>query len=346
MQLYLESQEIGKVHRERMLAELEQYVLKQQAAADRRRARFWRPDTSSIAAYEKSLEKYRSAFLRMLGKPAAGGRRPGRAPKADIERVAADDLGEISRMWIKTHPGLGTYGMFFAPRTPPPWPLVISQHGGGGTPELCSGLYGLSNYNDMTRRVLRRGFAVFAPQLLLWSEDRGPKHDRAWYDRRLKHMGSSIAALEVNRISRCLDYFACRKDIDPSRIGMIGLSYGGFYTLLAAAADTRIRAALTSCFFSNRRFYDWPDVQWQNAMNLFQDAETAMLVCPRALYIEVGAKDELFDIKHPPAEAAKVRAVYDRLGIPDRFAYREHPGGHELDQADDGIEFLAEHLRR
>ena len=40
--------------------------------------------------------------------------------------------------------------------------FVISQHGGGGTPELCSDFYGDTNYNHLTRRILSRGAVVSA----------------------------------------------------------------------------------------------------------------------------------------------------------------------------------------
>ena len=81
--------------------------------------------------------------------------------------------------------------------------------------------------------------------------------------------------------------FAAREDIDGDRIGMIGLSYGGFYTLFAAALDVRIGAAVSSCFFNNRKMYDFVDWVWFNAANQFMDAEVGALVCPRPLYVEV-----------------------------------------------------------
>lgn len=345
MKLYSESPDAGRKHREQMLSELEALVIARQAEADRRRATFFRPDASSLDAYAASTARLRRAFIRMLGWPLTS-RRPKSPPAARLEHVADDDLGSIHRVWIETLPGLHTYGLFFQPKdVPPPHPLVISQHGGGGTPELCSGVSGDSaNYNDMTRRLLRRGAAVFAPQLLLWTEAHGPKHDRAWYDRRLKNMGGSIAALEIHRISRSLDYFASRADIDPARMGIIGLSYGGFYALFTAAADPRLRVTVSSCFFSDRRHYDWPDWTWFDAMNRFQDAEVAQLVCPRALYIEVGQKDQVFDIRHPGPEAEKVSSAYERLGVPDRFRYHEHPGDHELNKAAAPFDFLFGHL--
>jgi dienelactone hydrolase len=197
----------------------------------------------------------------------------------------------------------------------------------------------------MTRRVLRRGCAVFAPQLLLWNPDTfGPKYDRIRIDQQLKHLGGSITALEIYRLQRSLDYLATRPEIDAGRTGMIGLSYGGFYTLFAAAVETRIKVAVSSCFFNNRKVYDWADWTWFDAANTFMDAEVAMLVCPRRLYIEVGKKDELFNVKYALPEANKVKKAYAQLGIPERFVYHEFHGVHELDKGNGGIDFLCNGL--
>src|SRR5207249_2203101 len=42
---------------------------------------------------------------------------------------------------------------------------------------------------------------------------------------------------------RTIDYLATRPDVDPDRIGMVGVSEGGIETWMAAAADERIRVA-------------------------------------------------------------------------------------------------------
>lgn len=344
MDLYSELPEAGNAFRETMLREVKALLHKEQRKADRRRKQYFRPEFSSVAAYEQSIARYREELMGMLGWPLTSSR-PTDVPPVSSQSVAKDSLGRISRVLIETLPGVHTYGLFFRPHGKGPFPLVVSQHGGGGTPELCSGFFGSANYNDMTRRILRRGAAVFAPQLLLWnSESFGPEHEKDVIDRRLKQIGGSLAALELYRIFRSLDYFAKRRDIDAERIGMIGLSYGGFYTLFAAALDTRIRVAVSSCFFNNRKVYDCVDWVWFNAANHFMDAEIGALVCPRPLYVEVGKKDDLFNVRHARPEARKLEAIYKRLGITENFRYKEHDGGHELDMSDEGIDFLCRHL--
>ena len=41
----------------------------------------------------------------------------------------------------------------------------------------------------------------------------------------------------------CIDYLETRPEVDPRRIGMMGLSQGGTMTTFAAAAEPRIAAA-------------------------------------------------------------------------------------------------------
>ena len=104
------------------------------------------------------------------------------------------------------------------------------------------------------------------------------------------------------------------------------------------------KSAVACIFFNSRTAYDWPDWTWFNAANTFLDAEIAALVCPRALCIEVGQNDELFDVGLVAAEADKVQARYERLGLDSRFQYAAQPGVHELDTADDGIDFFVRRL--
>ena len=238
MDLYSEPPDAGNTFRETILGEVQSLLRKEQQKANRRRKRDFKPEFSTIDAYERSISKVRDELIRTLGWPLTD-RRPTDGPSASHQSVATDSLGRISRVLIETLPGVHTYGLFFRPHGKGPFPLVVSQHGGGGTPELCSGFFGSANYNDMTRRVLRRGVAVFAPQLLLWnSESFGPEHQKDVIDRRLKQIGGSLAALDLYRISRSLDYFTGHQDIDPRRIGMIGLSYGGFHAICCCAGQT------------------------------------------------------------------------------------------------------------
>lgn len=197
----------------------------------------------------------------------------------------------------------------------------------------------------MTRRVLERGVAVFSPQLMLWNMERfGPSYDRKEMDKQLKQLGSSITAIEIYKIKRSVDHLLQRTDIDASRLGMIGLSYGGFYTLFTTASDLRIKVAVSSCFVNDRFAYDWMDWTWFNAGNTFRDAEVCALICPRPLYIEAGDEDELFEAKSFVMEAETAPQHYGKLKLEEKFVQRVFMGKHELSKESDPIDLLFKYL--
>lgn len=342
--LYQEPKDFANRYRVDLLNQLKAALEDRRKAADRDRADYFKPDYSSTEAFTASVEQYRNDLISMLGWPLNEYSECLPLPRAEVEPVAEDSLGSILRLTIGVMQGVTSYGLLFLPTAEPPYPLVISQHGGAGTPELCSGFFGSANYNDMTRQVLKRGFAVFAPQLILWGEDFGPKVDNAGLDAELKQLGGSLAAYELFRLKRSIDYLHSRSDIIVGQTGMIGLSYGGFYTLYAAAADLRIKAALSSCFFNNRFAYPWPDWAWFDSGRRFLDAEICALICPRPLYIEVGDKDEIFDADGARREYVKVRNSYEMLGQSRNLRFKVFDGVHELDRDDDGIDFLCQSL--
>ena len=342
--LYREARGYGAQHRARYLKQLQGLIARLRRGATAVRRRGFAADFSSVSAYRRSTARLRKLYRAMLGWPLIVDRARRGRPKATLKKVAEDASGTIYRAWIGSLPKLETYGLLFLPPRLERVPLVICQHGGLGTPEVISGFFGSENYNNLLRRILARGAACFAPQLLLWREAFGPKFDRQKIDSQLKQLGSSLTALEVHCIERCLDYLVTRPEIDGERIGMAGLSYGGFYAQYAAAADTRIKAAASSCFFNDRHVYHWLDWTWFDASHRFLDAEVAALVCPRALYVEVGKRDKHFAVGPARREAKWVAQVYRRLGIPERFCYREFSGKHEFSKEDDGIDFLMRYL--
>ena len=187
----------------------------------------------------------------------------------------------------------------------------------------------------MVRRVLARGANVFAPQLLLWDQEKYHIHyDRIAMDRALKQLGGSIAALEIYAIMRCIDALLRQPWADPARVGMVGLSYGGFYAMYTAAADPRIRSCLASGFFSDRLVYNWPDWVWQDAAHTFLDAEVGALVAARTLLLELGTRDEIFDTEPSRRELRRLQGLFERAGCADRLAMEFFDGVHEFSRSD------------
>lgn len=335
MDLYSEAPGAGNAYRDAYLEGIQKLISEKRADADRKRAEYFRPE-----ALKTDPESFREDFKKMLGWPLISPAET-EPPQAETVFVARDSLGSIYRMRIETLKGLRFYGLLFRPDSEEKLPLIIAQHGGGGTPELCSEFFQQTNYNDMTRRILRRGAVVFAPQLLLWDAGRfGSKFDRTALDVALKQLGGSITALEIRCIMRSLDYLASQPYVDAERIGMVGLSYGGFYTLFTAACDKRIKAAYSSCFFNNRYAYAWPDWTWFDAASKFLDAEVGALICPRALCVEVAKNDYLFAPEPAEKEFERLRAFYRAFGAENKLKLNLFTGSHELCRDNRGIDFV------
>ncbi|MBE6691075.1 MAG: hypothetical protein E7590_07335 [Ruminococcaceae bacterium] len=321
-QLYVEGLE-GLIHR------------RQAELGEARRAR-----TADIFEH---AEAHRAAFRKMLGWPLVG-EAPRDIPNVKCELLADEEGYTVSRMSIEVLPGLWMTGLLFKHKCEGKLPLVIVQHGGSGTPELISGVWGgTGNYNDMLHRVLRQGVHVFAPQLLLWNQNHcAVPYDRIRMDARLKRVGSSVTAVEIFGITRALDWFAQTDFV--KNFGMVGLSYGGFYTLFTTAVETRIRSAVSCSFFNTRDAYPWPDWTWQDAAALYDDAEVACLAYPRRLCLEIGTRDELFAAKGGESSFARVRELCKTVGT-DWIELIEFDGKHEFCHDDRPLERLAADLK-
>jgi hypothetical protein len=297
----------------------------------------------------ESKEILRSKYIAMLGYPLTSYN-----SNPDVN-VKTEVLGEhddmiVTRCQLEVLPGFWFYGILYehkeSSRTNKN-AFVIAQHGGVGSPEVVGGLVlDSANYNHMVKRIISKDITVFAPQLLLWDLPfyGGKEYDRVELDTKLKQFGGSMTSLEVYCIMRCIDYFAGLDWLDESRIGMIGLSYGGMYTLYTAAADTRIKVALSSCWFNDRLKYPWPDCTYFNHANIFLDAEVASLILPRYLCIELGAFDHLFDYKNAEADIKRLTDYAERENCTNSLKTKIFAGIHEMSRLNDGVWFFLEKL--
>lgn len=290
-------------------------------------------------------EPYRTKLMEMLGAPLTGERTPAKLLRREI--LGEMDGCEIFRMQFEVLDEVLFTGLLFKRKGDKKRPLIISQHGGVGTPELCSSLYedGSSNYYEMTRRILKYDVNVFAPQLLLWHEKGNDENDvtspfRRSADIRLKNLGSSITAIELYELQSCLDYFSMQNYVDTDKLGMVGLSYGGMYTLLMSAIDMRIKAAISCSFFGVFSFTDGTDWSWFNSACTFKDAEIAALCWPRDITLLMGKDDPLFGCAHSEREFERLTALASGRELTEHIRYYSFPGLHEFCRDDKYIEHM------
>ena len=287
-------------------------------------------------------EPYRRNFFEMLGWPLTQSRDK-TPPTVKTEFVTEEGSLTVHRMQIEILEGVWMSGLLLRHKDGEKRPFVLTQHGALGTPERITGIFEgtTANYNHMPERVWKAGANVFAPQLLIWApEVYGVEFDRAVLDAKLKKVGSSITAVEIYGLMRVLDYFETLDWV--GNIGMVGLSYGGFYTLFTTAADTRIRAAISCSFFCEGNQHLFPDWGFWNMDKCWGEAEIACLVHPRLLLLEMGDQDALFDWRKSQAEyERRLEACGDDRNWVD---YKTFGGTHEFYREDDHINKLMDCL--
>ncbi len=212
-------------------------------------------------------------------------------------------------------------------------PLVISQHGGGGTPEMAT-FNGGTNYKDQVRGAVSEGYIVYAPLTVMYpfrDRDNGtviPSEVRKILDEKFRAVGTSLAAIEVQKISLALDELLKRPEIDPKRIAMIGLSYGGYYSLYAAALEPRIGVVVASCSFSDQPAIT--DGKTEGRLVDMSPPDVAALIAPRPLQVQSGINDKGLPIEQSRAAAKRTALVYEKTGAKDKFVFEEFDGGHEF----------------
>ncbi len=296
------------------------------------REKLWRQMDEYSKGPADSVAALRRVFLNRLGYPVPGLQAAG--PQR-LEKTGEDNVAVYHRAFLPLTGGMEAYGLYIVPKKPlaKRAPLVISQHGGGGFPEMAT-FRGGSNYKDQVRGAVNEGYIVYAPHTVMYpfgDRDRGtaiPADVRKDLDARLRAQGTSLAAVEVMKIKLALDALTKRPEIDPKRIAMIGLSYGGFYSTYAAALDPRIKVVVASCSFR-----DDPaivDGKTEGRLLDLAPAEVAALIAPRPLQIQSGIGDKLIPIEGSRVAAKRALDYYTRQGAADKLEFQEFEGGHEF----------------
>jgi dienelactone hydrolase len=235
--------------------------------------------------------------------------------------------------------------------------------------------------NSIATDLARAGYVVVVIDMFYWGERRMVLDDdpSEWRDRPRSITADQVAAF--NRRSsaneqlaartlyaagitwagvmywddiRTLDYLASRPEVDPARIGCVGLSMGGLRTIHLAALDDRIKAAVAVGWMTSfppqlqrhvrntigftklvpglYRHLDYPDV--------------ASLAAPTPLLVINGSKDALFEPSGVTASFDKLAACYKKAGAPDHLRTRLYDTPHEFNREmqTEAWAWLAKHL--
>lgn len=151
-----------------------------------------------------------------------------------------------------------------------------------------------------------------------------------------------------------VDYLLTRPEVDPERIGCVGLSMGGTRADWLFGTDPRVRAAVSAGWCT-----DWSLLMdeyvgrhsWsQYVPGLAGQLELSDVIAmgmPGAFMAQQCAQDSLFPLDGMRRTCDRLAALYAKAGLSDRFACRFYDVGHQfnLHMQEDAFEWLDRHLR-
>jgi hypothetical protein len=234
-------------------------------------------------------------------------------------------------------------------------PVVVCQHGLEGVPLDVLNQDPKSEafryYKGFAASLAERGFVVLAPH----NPYRGGPRFRQ-LQRKANPLKLSLFSVIAAQHSRWLEWLGSLPFVDPQRIGFYGLSYGGktamrvpallpHYALSICSGDFNdwIRKNVSVDYSGSYMFtleYEMPE--W-NLGQTFSYAEMAALIFPRPFMVERGHNDPVGLDEWVGAEYAKVRRLYDHLGISGQTTIEFFEGDHTIN-GKGTFDFLNKHL--
>ncbi len=180
-----------------------------------------------------------------------------------------------------------------------------------------------------------------------------------WFGAHLDLVGANALGLFYLEMRRGLDFLYSHPHVDPGRLGVTGLSGGGWQTLVLGALDERVEVAVPVAGFASlstkieaRKYGDLGDLE-QNATDFLAGQDFTHLTAlraPRPTLLIHNAEDDCC-YRGPmvkPLIFDAVRPFFKLYGHEDAFQWHENrdPGTHnyQLDNRLAAYRFFSEHF--
>ena len=342
----------AKLRQQRQLEELDrhnQFLLRESPFV--RKAFMKKLDTSSVQAYEKSVEAYRDIFRDEV---------IGRFDEELLPFNARSRQSWETEKWtgyevmLDVFPDVVAYGVLLVPKdlkAGEKRPVVVCQHGLEGRPtDIFQGDH--RAYHDFAAKLCERGFITFSPQNIYIFRDRFRT-----LQRKANSVGKTLFSVMVPQHQQIVNWLKSQPNVDPERIAFYGLSYGGKSAMRLPALVTDYCLSICSADFnewvlknaSSRHGFSYV---WTGEYEIFEFdlgstfnyAEMAALICPRPFMVERGHFDGVGEDEWVAYEFAKVRHLYQaKLGIGERTEIEWFVGPHTIN-GKATFDFLHRHL--
>lgn len=312
-------------------------------------------DRSSPEKWAASAEKLREhVWQEMIGKLPAPTMPPSPRTRKTLETPEYAGYEVV----IDVYPDVIASGILLLPIDLKPGekrPVVVCQHGLEGVPmDTISGpgSPGYPPYKAFSAELAKRGFIVYAPQ----NPYRGKDKFRT-LQRKSNPLGRSLFSYILPQHQVTLDWLKTLPNVDATRIGFYGLSYGGKtavrvpplltdYCLSICSADynewvyknANIDATMSYMFTGEYEIFEW------NMGHVANYAELSYLMTPRPFMVERGHDDGVAVDEWVAWEYAKVRRHYAKLGLADQTEIEFFNGPHTIN-GQGTYDFLHRHLQ-
>jgi dienelactone hydrolase len=211
--------------------------------------------------------------------------------------------------------------------------------------------------------LAKRGYVVFAMDALYWG-DRGPAEGVSYGDQQafaanLLQLGMSWSGVIAQEDLRSAEFVAGLPEVDPDRIGAIGLSMGANRTWHLAAGTDRIKAGAAICWLTTTPGVMVPgnnqtvgqstfSMLHPGSPNWVDYPHTAAIACPKPMLFFGGEQDGLFPVESVKDAFQTLRGIWESQGADENLVTRFWPVPHvfNVGMQEEAFAFLDKHLGR
>jgi len=162
-------------------------------------------------------------------------------------------------------------------------------------------------------------------------------------------MGATWPGILTWDDGRSVDYLCSRPEVDPERIGCLGLSIGGLRAVRLIGADPRLKAACVTGWMTefggqirnHLRAHTW--MAYLPGLYTSLDLpDVAALGAPGALLVQQCARDTLYPLEAMRGAVDRLTRIYAKAGAPERFrgSFYDEPHSFVPAMQDEAIAWL------
>ncbi|HEX7057105.1 MAG TPA: alpha/beta hydrolase family protein [Bacilli bacterium] len=192
-------------------------------------------------------------------------------------------------------------------------------------------------------KLAMMGHIVIAPEMLGFGTRRWKERAFAGEERyscyslatQLLLCGKTLAGLRVFEARRAIDLLPELTGGQARRIGCVGFSGGGMIAALVSALDKRICKTVISGYTNTFQgsimsVRHCLDNYIPGILKLAEMPDIIGLIAPRPLFVEAGANDPLFPVKHVRQAYSRLTEIYRHYHAERQLALDIFPGKHEF----------------